>query len=336
MRTKPRIGLLTCLLLWIFTASVMACCDPPCTGCKTCEAGVCVTDDDNCHTCKECISISSTHGECQYRNGYNCMTTSDCTGECESCVSCSCEDDPSKCTGECHNGCSGGNCVDDESKCPGECDTCDDGTCTDHDYECNWRLCETCNDGECEDRCPALGKYCNYDTGMCEVCVYNFHCELCEECIHHKCVHPCDDCVYPKYCGYACDCVECYYGEEEDTTTCSTTQSYTECDCSINIFNPCSSNEESVVYSGNSLKSCTGPDCDPVNVLCYTTYQTCRTSGDYQPLKWCGGDLVPPTCVLDLSAPVPGPGCWTCVNSFESGFPTYESQGDCPIEDWPE
>ena len=163
-------------------------------------------------------------------------------------------------------------------------------------------------------------------------------CELCYECTHNKCVHPCDDeCYYPKYCGYACACVECeYVEEEEDTTTCSTANSTTECDCSVNIFNPCSSTEESVVYSGNSLKSCTGPDCDPVDVLCYTTYQSCTTSGSYQPLKWCaGGDMVgvPYWCQIDLNLICPG--CWTCANSFESGVPTYESQGDCPDEAWP-
>lgn len=105
MRTKSRIGLLTCLLLWIFTASVMACCNPPCTGCKTCEAGVCATDDDKCHTCKECISISSTHGECQYRNGNNCMTASDC-GTGRKCESCECVCDISQCgnDGECVSG----------------------------------------------------------------------------------------------------------------------------------------------------------------------------------------------------------------------------------------
>lgn len=333
MKKKLIIGLLACALLLshLTTTLLGSGCDPPCTGCQNCEDGVCVDRDYLCPDCHYCyMGTCIPYGDC----GGGCPT-------CESCVSCWCQCtseccEDSDCTGECHNGCSGCNCVDDESKCPGECDTCDDGTCTDHDYLCNWRLCETCNDGECEDRCPALGKYCNYDTGMCEVCVDDFHCELCEECnVLHECVHPCDDCTWPKYCGYACFCVECNYNYgQEDTTTCSTANSTTECHCSINLFSPCSSTEESVVYSGFSLKSCTGPDCDPVSVLCYTTYETCRTSGDYQPYKWCGGDVLPPTCVIDVYQP--GPGCWTCVNSFESGFPTYESQGDCPIEDWPE
>lgn len=292
-----------------------------------------------CGSCCHWVSTGPgpSDGYCDLDTGADCGDCSGCTGECESCVSCSCEDDPSKCTGECHNGCSGGNCVDDESKCPGECDTCDDGNCTDHDYECNWRLCETCNDGECEDRCPALGKYCNYDTGMCEVCVIDSHCELCEECgVTHKCEHPCDDCYYPKYCGAACSCVECNYNYgQEDTTTCSTANNTTGCDCSDSIFSPCSSAEESVVYSGNFLKSCTGPNCGSANVLCYTTYNTCRTSGSIRPLQWCAGVDFYGNLVCDCILGVPGPGCYTCVNSFEAGVPTYESQGDCPIEDWP-
>lgn len=247
----------------------------------------------------------------------DCVDDYDCSG-CESCVDCWCEDD--------------------ESKCPGECDTCDDGTCTDHDYNCSSIDCEICNDGVCEDRCPALGKHCWL--GTCVECRDVLDCELCWECINHECVHPCDECYYPKYCGYACACVECYYGEE-DTTTCSTANSTTECYCSINIFNPCSSPAESVVYSGATLTSCTGPDCDSVDVLCYTTYPGCKVSGSYQPLKWCSANDVgapppapwPYSCQLNLD--IPGPGCWTCVNSFESGDPTDEPQGDCPVEAWP-
>jgi hypothetical protein len=165
-------------------------------------------------------------------------------------------------------------------------------------------------------------------------------CVLCEECELHKCVHPCDECFSPKYCGYACACVECEYGEE-DTTTCSTANNTTECDCSENIFNPCSSGE-SVVYSGNSLKSCTGPNCGSANVLCYTTFQTCTTSGSYAPLEWCTphdtGPLPPApwpqSCQVNLE--IPGPGCYTCANSFNGGVQTYVPQGDCPIEQWPE
>ena len=128
--------------------------------------------------------------------------------------------------------------------------------------------------------------------------------------------------------------MECEYGEE-DTTTCSTANSTTECDCSHNIFNPCSSARESVVYSGNSLKSCTGPNCDPVDVLCYTTYQGCKVSESINPLEWCTGAGLGGRIVCEVMLGVPGPGCWTCVNSFEGGVPTNESQGDCPTEAWP-
>ena len=156
-------------------------------------------------------------------------------------------------------------CVDDESKCPGECDTCDDGTCTDHDYECNWRLCQTCNDGECEDRCPALGKYCNYDTGMCEECVIDSHCELCYECgVTHKCEHPCDDCYYPKYCVLACFCLECNLGVDNIACLESEEENYECPKCSIQETHPCS--EYSMRdYTGTTIyTSCTGADCEPI------------------------------------------------------------------------
>ena len=104
-------------------------CDPPCTGCKTCEAGVCITDNSNCHSCKECISTSSTHGECQYRSGNNCAHTHlDCTG-CESCINCSCED---------HN-----------PYCP-ECGLCENGECEDSTGE----ECIGCEN--CIELCPEV------------------------------------------------------------------------------------------------------------------------------------------------------------------------------------
>jgi len=312
MITSKLFMLIFFLLLLIPNVSVIAHeCVPACTPCQTCEAGVCVDDDDLCDDCQYCYMGT-------------CMPYGDCGGgcpACESCVSCWCQCtseccQDSDCTGECHNGCSNCSCVDDNT-------------------ECEYFDCEICNGGMCEDKCPALGKHCLTELGLCVECRDVLDCELCEECddVMHTCEHPCDDCDPPKYCGYACVCVECYYGEE-DTTTCSTANSTTECDCSINIINPCSSPGETIIYSGNSIKSCTGPDCDSVKVLCYTTYPKCKTNGSVQPLKWCGGDVLPPTCVIDVYQP--GPGCYTCVNSFESGLRAYEYQGDCPIEDWPE
>lgn len=303
MRIKSILLLLVCFLLSGFTMPAIACPPPYCGSCCHWEGPV-------------------PGGSCQLNTGADCGDCSGCGGECYTCSGCW--------------------CLDDESKCSG-CKRCSVGTCVDADHKCSWRFCQDCNDGECEDRCPALGKHCDSDTGSCEECVDVLHCELCEECIFHKCVHPCDDCDPPKYCGSACACVECeYVEEEEDTTTCSTANNTTECDCSINIINPCSSAEESVSYSGNFLKSCTGPNCGSDNVLCYTTYQSCTTSGSYQPLHLCiGNDVGPPppapwpsSCTLNLD--IPGPGCYTCANSFSAGVPTYESQGDCPIELWPE
>ncbi len=246
--------------------------------------------------------------------------------ECESCIGDSCE----VCGGDTNMTCCNGDCCD-----PALCESCINGSCV----GCDPDDCETCGvDGECEDSCPPLGLYCV--TGNCVECRDISDCELCELCMSHECVHPCDLCYWPKYCGYACACVECYPGPE-DTTKCSGENSTTECDCSQNILNPCGGVEESVVYSGASLTSCTGPDCSSANVLCYTTYQSCRVSTSYTPLLWCvSGETGPQppapwpkSCTLDLSHP--GPGCWDCTNSYESGVPTYEPKDECPTEAWP-
>jgi hypothetical protein len=120
MRIKSKLFMLMFfLLLLIPNVSVIAHeCVPACTGCKSCEAGVCVNNDDLC-------------------------------GDCESCVNGSCESDCT--TGQC---CSHGNCIND---CPsGEC--CDDGDCVEEcptckeceDGECEW---ECTNDFDCGGEC---------------------------------------------------------------------------------------------------------------------------------------------------------------------------------------
>jgi hypothetical protein len=109
------------LLLFSTTVSLIAHeCVPACTGCKSCEAGVCVNNDDLCDDCESCVN-----GSCE----------SDCTtGQC-------CENDV------CVNDCSIGKCCDDGdcvSSCPtGKC--CSDGTCV---SSCPSGKC--CKDGECE------------------------------------------------------------------------------------------------------------------------------------------------------------------------------------------
>jgi len=343
MTMKSIILLLVCFLLFSPTVSLIAHECPPCEGCQSCEAGVCVDDPDNCIPCQNCVDA-----ECVDDNDLceDCQTCSigycddDCTtGQC--CDDDVCVDDcPS---GECCNGtcCDSGNCCNSTTCCSNSDDICctDSGSycCESGKTCCEGNCCDLgieCCDGDC---CNDPSKpNCHLDT-MCVECSDALDCDLCEDCVGFNCVHPCDSCNWPKYCGYACVCVECNYdSQEEDTTTCSVENSTSECDCSHNIINPCSSSEESVVYSGNSLKSCTGPDCDSVDVLCYTTYQECNTSGSISPLEWCTGVGPGLQLVCEVMLGVPGPGCYTCVNSFEAGVPTYESQGDCPIEDWPE
>jgi len=256
---------------------------------------------------------------CGYWNGSSCT----CSGDCPACEDCKSSGESCSCQPNC--GTNEHCCTDAGEYCCPDGKECCEGDCCGSDQHC----CTDATDGYCCDD----GKYCWY--GFCVECRDLLDCELCEECIGYNCVHPCDECYYPMYCAYACACVECYPGEE-DTTTCSSANSTTECDCSMNLLNPCSSAAESVVYSGASLTSCTGPDCSSKDVLCYTTYDECKVSGSYQALKWCSGnDVGPPTCQIILDLP-PGPGCWTCVNAFESGDPTHEPQGECPTEAWPE
>jgi len=300
-------------LLYILAKPAAACCDPPCGTCEHCSGGLCVDDADgtDCGNCKEC-------------SGGSCQST--CSNTCCNDVCC-----------EAGQICCDGTCCDPDDCCNG-CESCNNGSCVDDDNKCDSLLCQECDDGVCEDRCPPLGLHCYF--GDCVECIDILDCELCEECENHECVHPCDECYYPNYCAYACTCVECYPGPV-DTTTCSSENSTTECDCSQNILNPCGGVEESVVYSGSSLTSCTGPDCSSDDVLCYTTYQTCKTSSAVKPLLWCVADDTgppppapwPKSCKLNTD--IPGPGCWDCVNTYESGDPTYEPKGVCPTEAWP-
>lgn len=337
--------------------------DPDVCGyCQECSDGACVDDDDAGNTddvCTELECESCQSGECEADcTAEQCCDDDVCVSSCpsseccdvgfcvSSCTNGCCDDGTcvSSCPsgeccddGECVSSCPGGGCCDDGTcvtTCPGECHYCLGGTCTDSDFECNWRLCETCNDGECEDKCPALGKYCDYVTGMCEVCVDNFHCELCEQCnALHKCVHPCDTCQWPKYCGWACSCVECSE-EAEDTTTCSTSNDpVSECSCSHNPLSWCGGTNETIIYSGNPIKSCTGDDCFTDKVLCYTTYDGCVVSGSYKPLLWCLYSGTAYGCALETS--IPGPGCYNCVLDPATALRTNEDTRLCPTEHWP-
>ena len=265
-----------------------------CDGCKSCEDGWCNSDDDNCDGCEICDGDGNCvddDDECSYY------------GYCYSCEEGECVDDNDKCSG-CES-CIDGYCVDDDYNCYG-CKDCVNASCTDNDENCDY--CQDCIFGECID-----------NDNKCMTCQYCLggacwdDCPSCQECVNDECVHFCDNCDFPKYCANKCVCVECYYGTE-DTTTCSSGQSYTLCDCSHNIISPCSSAEVSVVYSDKSLKSCTGPDCDSEEVLCYTTYQAYTTSGGINPLQWCLYS-VPPPDACGINPDYPGPGCYPlCQN----------------------
>lgn len=147
MRIKSILHLLVCFLLSRLTVPSIACeCNPACTGCQSCEAGVCVDRDYFCPPCQYCYM-----GEC--------MPYGDCGGgcpACESCVSCWCQCtseccENSDCTGACHNGCSGCSCVNDNTKCS-TCKECVGGNCVlkstsdcDVDSDCDpSQHCENC------------------------------------------------------------------------------------------------------------------------------------------------------------------------------------------------
>lgn len=238
-------------------------------------------------------------GECVLDSGATCSEDPDCGPEC----------------GDCNWNCQ---CEDRYTECPGGFLTC---------YDCVAGTCEwNCTDPNL----PAC------HLGNCVQCVSILDCDLCETCEYNQCKHPCDDCVWPEYCGAACSCAECTEGTE-DTTTCSTSNGFTNCDCSINLFSPCGGTQTSRVYTGYSLESCTGDDCEIRNdVRCYTTYSGCAAQGLIHPLQWCvGQDIGPPSCTLNIE--YAGPGCFDCViDPFELGIETFETRGVCPPEVWPD
>ncbi len=314
--------------------------------------------EPDCGPCMHWDDEAGEDGECVLNTGATCSEDADCGGGCGLCDtedSCDCYASDELCTGECdycYTATSGSYyfCADDDENCSAPTPECVDGKCV----ECEW-YCSTgqeCCGGTCITECDSSDcMECDPDSNTCvsecsdpnkphcylRACVQCrniLDCALCETCEYNRCKHPCDDCVWPKYCGAACTCVECTEGTE-DTTTCSTSNSFTECDCSINIFSPCYGSHETKVYSGHSLESCTGDDCETRNdVLCYTTYSKCEVSGAYKALHFCVGPAGPFSCT---TMEIPGPGCYLCVrDSFELGIETFETRGVCPTELWPD
>ncbi len=196
MKIKFLIGL-PCLLLFSLTVPVIAWeCDPPCEGCRSCEAGVCVDDPDLCIPCQNCED-----------------------GECVD------DDDDDLCFG-CER-CSSSYCIDDDTKCPpggppGECYDCDDGTCYDDDSKCDAENCEECVGGTCVSSCPS-GECC--DDGTCVS-----SCPSGECCDDGTCVSSCPSgkccsdgmCVDTCPSGQCCDETEatCVKKCEDNAATC--------------------------------------------------------------------------------------------------------------------
>lgn len=121
MKIKSATVLLACLLLLSsFPTAVIACvCDPPCTGCQTCEDGVCVDDDSKC-------DYICCNGSC-CSEGQNCCDDSCCSNECCNNVCCDAGEE-----------CCGGECCDPDDCCNGTC--CDPDDC----YQCVGGECIPC------------------------------------------------------------------------------------------------------------------------------------------------------------------------------------------------
>lgn len=294
-----------------------------------------IVDLCDANSCLECVD-----GNCVISCDPNCSTC-DGNGECVPFRDC-CED------GDCGDGymCADYNCVPDPDYDPNNPGDPNDpggdpndpggdpndpnspgGDCN-YDWQCTGG-CQVCRDGNCENRCLEE-EYCV--SGACVECRNMLDCPICHDCdLLGECVHNCDSCIYPEYCA-GCNCRECSYDYmQEDFLTCDSSKTkYAVCECSMNLINPCSGHEAKV-YSGNTLKPCTGPDCGTKDVLCYTIKEEgCMVTDTYQPLKWCTGDIVgQQSCALDITIP-PSTGCYDCVSSGEPGEPVHEPSGYCP------
>lgn len=146
MRIKSIQLLLVCFLVFGLTIPSISCPPPDCGSCCYWEGPV-------------------PGGSCQLIPGTNCGDCSGCSS-CYSCVICWCQCTSeccqnSDCTGECHNGCSNCSCVDDQSKCTKECHTCSDGSCEDDNTKCGTNQC--CDNGTCVPKCDPNGAPCPHD-----------------------------------------------------------------------------------------------------------------------------------------------------------------------------
>lgn len=200
--------------------AIQDCCDPVCTGCATCDGGVCVPGQ--CFIdCKACnIQANGTQGicedictgctECRIESGvYACRPKSG--NPCLSCQTCTPYPDGT-----------GGDCV---STCQG-CGICEsdsatgDGRCVPDNTQCDPRIC--CGDGSggfaCEDG-PSCGCDDNDDCSNCEICNQQTHvCEVDTNCCDPVCTGPCEDCVNGACIGCAdgetcCDNNYCIPGD---------------------------------------------------------------------------------------------------------------------------
>ena len=316
MRIKSILLLLVCFLLSCsFTLPLIACvCNPACTGCQTCEAGVCVNDNDLCDDCESCDDGSCepdcTTGQCCEDDG--------CVDDCSSGKCCDDGDCVSSCpTGEC---CDDGTCV---SSCPtGEC--CDDGTCVSSCLTgecCDGTCCDNCCDGiTCYD--PATETCCGdgYGTvcsgsfpccwdvpGSASICTNYCYDSVCcssgQSCCDNGCCdNPCcgDECCGEGY--YCCGNEECCTNDEVccqnlitgeyycnppcseeviDTLTCSEfKETFFECPvCTFGLIPPTCIDETWRDYSGLEIEECQdGCQWLLLDEICYEEFK-------------CGGDM---------------------------------------------
>jgi len=169
--------------------------------CYGCIGGWCQLDCDseNCYACDwdtgKCkpycdpVCEYCEEGDCYLKSGSYCGINHDCEdlydSECCDCIDCQCEDNDDLC-GSCFPQttcykCLDGECLDDPTKCTGECHNgCWEGCCIDDDSKCDpYEVC--CNGECCGDTRQCMG--CGGMTGECE-----YLCCACQNCIDGTCV----------------------------------------------------------------------------------------------------------------------------------------------------
>lgn len=294
MRIKSKLFMLIIFLLLLSpTVSVIAHpCDPPCQDCQTCEAGVCVDDDDECDDCESCVN-GSCESDCS-------PTQTCCNGTC------------------CDNCCDGITCYDPATEnccndgygtvCSGSFPCCADvpglaSTCTNycHDSVCcssgQWCCDSVCCDYPCcgTEGCCGAPNYCCGDPSWNELC-----CDADEVCcwelimpgfvIEYYCNPPCTDAVT--------DTTTCSQDNEE-LYECIACLNRTDGPCSEYTYRDYTGLEISTCYDG-----CPQFDYNTSNEICYEERYCFGQLKTLHLCTECDEGILCINCDIDLEADV--------------------------------